>query len=50
VKWGGVYSFAIGPRPKKGGWVSSDVEDIPEKVDTSVGGSNNDRSSLLTCG
>jgi len=44
VKWGGVYSFAIGPRPKKGGRVSSDTEELPERVDTGVGGSNNARA------
>jgi len=28
-------------KPKKGGRVSFDTEEIPERVDTGVGGSNN---------
>ena len=36
MKWGGVYSVAISPKPKKGGKVSSDPEEIPERVDTGV--------------
>jgi len=41
VKWNGVYSVAIRSKPKKGGRVSPDTEEIPEKVDTGVGGSKN---------
>ena len=50
VKWGGVYSVAIRSKSKKGGRVSSNTEDIPERVDTSIGGSNNARalSAALT--
>jgi len=36
VEWGGVHCVAIRPKPKKGGKMSSDAEDIPEKVDTGV--------------
>ena len=32
VKCGGIYSIAIRPKPKKGGRVSSDAEDISESV------------------
>ena len=38
MKWGGAYSVAIMPKPKKGGSVSSNTEDIPEGVDTGVWG------------
>jgi len=31
-------------KPKKGGSVSSDTEEMPERVDTGVGGSNNARA------
>ena len=31
----------IRPKPKKGGRVSPDTEEIPGRVDTGVGGSNN---------
>ena len=44
VKWGGVYSVTIRPKPKKGERVSSNSEEIPERVDTGVGGSNNARA------
>jgi len=42
-----VKGVAIRLKPKKGGWVFSDVEDIPERVETGVRESNNARSSLL---
>ena len=41
VKWHGVYSVATRPKLKKGGRVSSNTEEIPEMVDTGVGGSSN---------
>ena len=41
MKWGGVYSVAIRPKPKRREEVSSDTEKIPERVDTGIGGSNN---------
>jgi len=41
VKWGHIYSFAMRLKPKKGGRISSDAEDVPERVDTSIGVSNN---------
>jgi len=48
VKWDGAYSVAIRPKPKKGGKVSSKTEEIPERVDTGVGGSNNARALPAT--
>ena len=37
---GGVYSAAIRPKPKKGGRIFSDAEDIPERGgDASIGSS-----------
>ena len=44
MRWGGVYSVEIRPKPKKGGRVSSNTEKIPERMDTDVGGSNNARA------
>jgi len=41
---GGVYSIVIRPKPKKGGRVSSNTEEIPERVNTGVEGSNNARA------
>jgi len=41
VKWVGVYSIAIRLKLKKGGRVSSNTEEIPERVNNGVGGSNN---------
>ena len=46
VKWGGIYSIAISPKPKKVGRFFLTLklyraEEIPERVDTSLGGSNN---------
>jgi len=40
VKWGGVCSVVIRPKPEEGGTVCSITEDLPESVDTGVGGSN----------
>jgi len=37
----GCYSVPIRPKPRKAGTVSFNTEDIPERVDTGVGGSNN---------
>jgi len=47
VKWGGVYSVAIRSKSKKGGRVSSNTEDIPERVDTSIGDRTTHGPSLL---
>ena len=42
--WSGVVTRS---KPKKGGRVSSNTEDIPERVDTGIEGSNN--TQALCC-
>jgi len=41
MKWDGLHSVAIRPKPKKGGRVSSNTEEISGMVDTGVEGSKN---------
>jgi len=46
VKWVVIYSVVIRLKPKKEGSVVSNREEMPERVDTGVGGSNNARTLL----